>query len=476
MRGEAAPSGQTNAAPNENLDRNRGHAVSDIRSTAENKPSEATLDTTDEQLEAIAKNIETLVATAALQVGAELAKARDIFRYRRDEGGFAGWVETRLGYSRHTAYNLLHVHEQFGGQEVSKCLDTLGRSVLFLISAPSTPETARTEIIKRAEAGESISAAETKEVINEAKSRQQPAHRPVRGTGGTGENEWLTPAKYIEAARDVLGEIDLDPASNEQAQETVRAGTYFDKAQDGLRQQWHGQVWLNPPYAKLLIAQFVSKLRAERQAGRVTAAIMLTHNYTDTTWFQEAVAVADAICFPRGRVKFYQPNGKIAKPTQGQAFFYFGSDVTAFAQRFRSIGFVKVSEQVKATQTQPDRNEVGSASSCELERLQGRIHELEDKVRQRDTKIVGLESEIEELRADKQSDAAPLDPSDPGPIPAFLQRDLNRLSPEQLLDLLERRLSERGVDAYRQLQKIREWVAKAEPPTIDLTKEAETRH
>lgn len=28
-------------------------------------------------------------------------------------------------------------------------------------------------------------------------------------------DDWMTPAKYIEAAREVLGEIDLDPASKE---------------------------------------------------------------------------------------------------------------------------------------------------------------------------------------------------------------------------------------------------------------------
>src|SRR5712671_1468084 len=91
------------------------------------------------QLESIAKYIESLTTQATLQIAAQIAKARDLFRYRRDEGGFAGWVESRLQYSRQTAYNLLHVHEQFGGQKCQKGLDTLARSVLFLISAPSTP-------------------------------------------------------------------------------------------------------------------------------------------------------------------------------------------------------------------------------------------------------------------------------------------------------------------------------------------------
>jgi len=82
----------------------------------------------------------------------------------------------------------------------------------------------------------------------------------VRGTLGTGENEWFTPPQYIELARRVLGRIDLDPASREQAQQTIAAASYFTKEQDGLAQDWRGNIWINPPYSRPLIARFVDKL------------------------------------------------------------------------------------------------------------------------------------------------------------------------------------------------------------------------
>lgn len=185
-------------------------------------------------------------------------------------------------------------------------------------------------------------AADLDEVTAVAVNRQLWGHDKIRGTQGTGENEWFTPVDYIKLAREVLGPIDLDPATHAQAQNVIRAEQFFTKADDGLAHEWHGVVWLNPPYAQPLIAQFVSKMCAERKAGRVVAAIMLTHNYTDTAWFHEAASIADAICFTRGRVKFYEPDGDVAAPTQGQAFFYFGDDARLFAACFKSVGFVVV--------------------------------------------------------------------------------------------------------------------------------------
>jgi len=162
----------------------------------------------------------------------------------------------------------------------------------------------------------------------------------VRGTTGTGENEWYTPTEYIEAARAVLGSIDVDPASSELAQRTVNAKSHFTIDDDGLSKEWTGNVWLNPPYAQPHIANFADKMVAEVESGRTTSAIMLTHNYTDTGWFQKLARTASAICFTRGRIKFVSPRGEVAAPTQGQAFFYFGEGVDAFATKFSEVGFV----------------------------------------------------------------------------------------------------------------------------------------
>ena len=161
-----------------------------------------------------------------------------------------------------------------------------------------------------------------------------------RGASGTNENEWYTPKQYVEAARDVLGAIDLDPASAAHAQKWIRAGRFFTKEQDGLQQEWPGRVWLNPPYMQPAIAQFIAKLVEEVRAERTTAAVLLTHNYTDTAWFHLAAGACAAICFTRGRIAFLDPNGAAAAPTQGQAFIYFGDNPASFSRRFSEIGFV----------------------------------------------------------------------------------------------------------------------------------------
>jgi hypothetical protein len=157
----------------------------------------------------------------------------------------------------------------------------------------------------------------------------------------TGEYEWFTPAMYILAARQVMGGIDLDPATHAEAQKTVQAERFYTAADDGLAQEWEGRVWLNPPYVQPLIEHFAIKLVEEVGSGRVSQAILLTHNYTDTRWFHIAAATSAMICFTRGRIRFLDIDGdECNTPTQGQAFFYYGANVEGFASVFRDFGLV----------------------------------------------------------------------------------------------------------------------------------------
>lgn len=158
----------------------------------------------------------------------------------------------------------------------------------------------------------------------------------------TGDPEGYTPKEYIEAAREVMGSIDLDPASNEYAQQTVKAKVYYTKADDGLHQDWSGNVFLNPPYCHPEIRMFISKLLAHYSAGEISQAILLTNNNTDTQWFYDAASIASAICFTKGRINFYKPDGSTTQPVNGQTFFYFGSSIDKFKTIFTKVGLSMV--------------------------------------------------------------------------------------------------------------------------------------
>ena len=154
----------------------------------------------------------------------------------------------------------------------------------------------------------------------------------------SGDNEWYTPGIYIDAARRVLGEIDLDPASNPIAQRVVGATNYYTKEDDGLSKNWNGRVWMNPPYAAGLVDGFIAKLCQHVEDGDVTDAIILVNNATETRWFQQAMRTASALCFPQSRIRFLAPDGELGAPLQGQAFLYFGSDVSSFSDVFGAFG------------------------------------------------------------------------------------------------------------------------------------------
>ena len=164
---------------------------------------------------------------------------------------------------------------------------------------------------------------------------------PSRMDKYSGDNEWYTPPDIIEAARRVLGDIDLDPASHVLAQTWIKAKTFYTVADNGLERPWRGRVWLNPPYCRELMGPFAGKLLAEHASGAVEQAILLTHGCTDTGWFHAAVRASPAFCLMCGRIDFITPSGdKVSSSTHGQTFFYFGRDDTAFRRTFAELGLI----------------------------------------------------------------------------------------------------------------------------------------
>jgi phage N-6-adenine-methyltransferase len=168
----------------------------------------------------------------------------------------------------------------------------------------------------------------------------------TRVKGLTGEFEWYTPRLYLDAAIEVMGAIDLDPASSKQAQTHVKATRYFTVETDGLKQSWNGRVFLNPPYAMPFIKEFTTKMIASWRANQMSEGILLTNNATDTEWFHAALNNCGAVCLTKGRIKFLEANdGDLIEknsPTHGQTFFYFGNNIWKFAKTFAQFGAVLV--------------------------------------------------------------------------------------------------------------------------------------
>lgn len=155
----------------------------------------------------------------------------------------------------------------------------------------------------------------------------------------SGDNEWYTPAVFVEAARQVMGGIDLDPASSEIANLTVRASQIFTAEVDGLEQDWPiGRIWCNPPYASNLIGRFAARLAEAAMEG--SQVIVLVNNATETAWFQEIAAECSAICFPKTRIRFLRPDGRPGAPLQGQAILYSGPSAEKFCSGFAPFGLV----------------------------------------------------------------------------------------------------------------------------------------
>lgn len=131
------------------------------------------------------------------------------------------------------------------------------------------------------------------------------AHQRV----GVFSDEWLTPPELIRA----LGPFDVDPCSPIKRQwDTARV--HYTIEDNGLRREWPGLAWVNPPYSA--IATWVKRTADHGNA------LLLAFARTETKWFHEHVwDRADAVLFFKGRLHFHHPDGRRAEANAGAPSF-----------------------------------------------------------------------------------------------------------------------------------------------------------
>jgi hypothetical protein len=151
-------------------------------------------------------------------------------------------------------------------------------------------------------------------------------HGDGRFTHLTGNFEWDTPDYIVEAARALMGSIDIDPASCALANKLVKAAKYYTKKDEGLKQEWPGNVFINPPFAHPTVQHFAEKLIDQYMRGITRQAIWLSNASTGAKWWRDLapkglVCLTEPLSFDKaeGRDFFWQHK------TSGEEFAEIGT-------------------------------------------------------------------------------------------------------------------------------------------------------
>jgi ParB family chromosome partitioning protein len=167
--------------------------------------------------------------------------------------------------------------------------------------------------------------------------------------------EWYTPPRYVEAARALMGAIDLDPASCSFANQVVKATIYYDIRSNGLDKPWAAKsLWLNPPYGrgdgnKSNQEIWTCRLIAQYEAGITSEAVLLVNAATETEWFRRLGVYP--LCFIDHRINFYTQSSRVSGPTHASAIAYFGPQWEQFEELFGQFGHVVYPRSVQAPAT-----------------------------------------------------------------------------------------------------------------------------
>lgn len=133
------------------------------------------------------------------------------------------------------------------------------------------------------------------------------------------DDKWSTPQDFYDELNAEFG-FTLDPCADEY---NHKCNKYYTEEDDGLLQDWEGEVvFCNPPYGKA-IKDWVRKAYIEGCKPNTTV-VMLIPARTDTIYFHKYIYHKAEIRFLKGRLKF--GNSKNSAPFPSMVVVYRGPE------------------------------------------------------------------------------------------------------------------------------------------------------
>ncbi len=121
---------------------------------------------------------------------------------------------------------------------------------------------------------------------------------------------WATPQSFYDKLEKEFN-FTLDPCATK---DNAKCKRFFTKDDDGLLQNWEGEVvFCNPPYGREL-RKWVEKCSIESQKP-FTTCVMLIPARTDTSYFHDFIYNKAEIRFIRGRLKFGEATNSAPFPS-----------------------------------------------------------------------------------------------------------------------------------------------------------------
>lgn len=288
-----------------------------------------------------------------VEVGLALMEIRDERLYRDEFRAFEEYCRVKWGWLRDRSDKLIASAKVVSNlHSMEGILPNNERQVRPLAPlAPDLQREAWREAVGTAPNGK-VTAAHVQAVVDRMTQPEPSKERANQAMGATvyshNSLDYYTPRYVTDAARAVMGGIDLDPASCEMAQAWIRAGRYYTIADDGLAQPWAGRVWLNPPYSytdgRSNQDMWSERLITEYLQGDVTEGLLLVKAALGYKWF-ERLWDTWPVCFMRDRLSFVMADGSDdGQSKQATAIFYIGNNVSKFVDVFRTLGRVILPE------------------------------------------------------------------------------------------------------------------------------------